>query len=86
MVICSEIRGELRKAEGELKLLQAVEDKTPNQLKDQVSTKHVLNTNEIFTPLAENSAPLTDDQASHYAHEKFWPSCPQNLFASRDLY
>ena len=25
-------------------------------------------------------------QASHYAHEKFWPSCPQNLFASRDLY
>jgi hypothetical protein len=25
-------------------------------------------------------------QASRYAHEKFWPSCPQNLFASRDLY
>jgi hypothetical protein len=23
-------------------------------------------------------------QASRYAHEKFWPSCPQNLFASRD--
>ena len=26
------------------------------------------------------------EQASRYAHEKFWPSCPQNLFASRDLY
>ena len=25
-------------------------------------------------------------QASRYAHEKFRPSCPRNLFASRDLY
>jgi len=29
---------------------------------------------------------LHEKQASHYAHEKFRPSCPRNLFASRDQY
>ncbi|MEN9449491.1 MAG: hypothetical protein RJA83_105 [Pseudomonadota bacterium] len=39
--------------------------------------------------VANQQTPLivaTAHQASRYAHEKFWPSCPQNLFASRDLY
>jgi hypothetical protein len=51
-----------------------------NNLQDIKDFKYNLPSNRSILNFFKKSPP----QASRYAHEKFWPSCPQNLFASRD--
>jgi hypothetical protein len=68
-------------AEAQVEILSEV-------IEDNITTKQDLAEvrRDIILEIEKIKASLNAQQASRYAHEKFWPSCPQNLFASRDLY